>query len=97
MHDSLSFTVFDPLRDAPEMCSICESNPPVFHYEFLANESSDPQKGFCCRFCAVKLLGKLERAESQEWAEEEAALRADDQDVSGFRQRRLATFSGKRN
>jgi len=90
MHNSLHFTTFDPMRDAPELCGLCKSRPPVFHFEF--NSDADEKapvsrRGFCCDGCATRLLKKLERTESQEWAEEEAALAADDLDTAEFHKR----------
>jgi len=90
MYNSLHFTTFDPLRDAPEVCGLCQARPPVFHFEI--NSEADPKesfsrKGFCCDVCATRLLKKLERTESQEWAEEEAALAAEDLDTFEFHKR----------
>ncbi|HEY7615556.1 MAG TPA: hypothetical protein VH744_02035 [Terriglobales bacterium] len=97
MMDSLFFAGFDPLHEVPEFCTVCSSRPPVFSYDYRAlDESGDSRKttGFCCASCAVALLKKLEAAESQEWAEEEAALAKDDFDVSEFHEHRLAAFPG---
>lgn len=90
MHNRVLFTTFDPLRDAPEACSVCSSRPPIFHFEFeTEDEDGEPQaiKGFCCEPCATRLLKTLESTESREWAEEAAALAAEDQDTAEFRQR----------
>jgi hypothetical protein len=90
MQSTVLFTTFDPLRDAPEMCSVCHSQPPVFRFEFgTADEDEAPYsiKGFCCESCATRLLKILECTESREWAEEAAALAADDQDTTEFRKR----------
>lgn len=99
MIDSLFFAGFDPLHEVPEVCTVCSLHPPVFSYDYHSlDQNGDPQKttGFCCVSCATQLLGKLERAESQEWAEEEAALEEDAFDVSEFRKHRLAAFPGSR-
>jgi hypothetical protein len=40
------------------------------------------------------LLKQLERAKSEEWAEEEASLEEDALDVTDFRKQRLAAFLG---
>jgi hypothetical protein len=85
MHNSLHFTTFDPLRDAPELCNLCKARAPVFHFEF--NSDKEPSSGFCCEVCAARLLKKLERTESQEWAAEEAALAAEDLDTDEFHKR----------
>lgn len=90
MHNSLHFTTFDPLRDAPELCGVCGVRSPVFHFEF--NSETDQKaflssRGFCCEMCATLLLKKLERTESQDWAEEEAALAAADFDTDEFHKR----------
>jgi len=95
MLNSVFFATFDPLFDAPEVCSLCTSNPPTFNYEFCTEDltrGTQETKGFCCKSCAIQLLKGLESAESQEWAEEEAALAADHLDVADFQKRRLATF-----
>jgi len=95
MHTSVFFATFDPLFDAPEVCNLCTLNPPTFNYEFCledVNQGTRETKGYCCESCAIQLLKGLERAESREWAEEEAALAADHLDVSDFQKRRLATF-----
>jgi len=95
--DTLFFAGFDPLHEVPEVCTVCASRPPVFSYDHHAFDSKgQPQRttGFCCAPCAAVLLKKLERAESQEWAEEEAALESDDFDVTEFRKHRLAAFPG---
>jgi len=90
MNSSIHFTTFDPLRDAPEMCNVCTQIAPVLRYEFVTvDESGEPYiiKGFCCEPCATRLLKILECSESREWAEEEAALAAADQDTTEFRKR----------
>jgi len=90
MHNSVRFTTFDPLRDAPELCSACGVLPPIFHYEFCCeDENEEPlsRKGFCCEVCATRLLKALECEESVEWAQEEAALAADNLDTTEFRER----------
>lgn len=97
MMDSLFFAGFDPLHEVPEVCTVCSSRPPVFSYDYRAldeNGESKKTTGFCCASCAAGLLKKLEGAESQEWAEEEAALAKDDFDVSEFHKHRLAAFPG---
>jgi len=38
------------------------------------------------------MLDRLQRFESQTWAEEEASLQTEDIDISDLKQRRLATF-----
>jgi hypothetical protein len=95
MRPYVFFSAFELLRDKPEMCNVCSSKPPVFNYELETwgeNGKPEEQKGFCCSRCAVELLQELGRAESQKWAEEEAALEKDDFDVTDFRERRLAAF-----
>ncbi len=96
MMDSLFFAGFDPLHEVPEKCTICSSHPPIFSFDYRALDNNQPQeiKGFCCASCAASLLKKLEKAESQEWASEEAALAQDDFDVTEFRRHRLAAFPG---
>ncbi|HEV2716742.1 MAG TPA: hypothetical protein VGU64_15880 [Terriglobales bacterium] len=100
MNNRLCFATFDPLHDVPSVCSVCASNPPVFRYEFCADEENthaEYMKGFCCASCAAKLLRVLEHVESREWAEEQAALEAEGLDTIEFRKRRLAAFAGGRN
>jgi hypothetical protein len=95
MNATLFFATFDPLRETPDVCSLCGSRPPVFNYEFHTDDdSSKPQStsGFCCASCSAELLRRLESAESRKWEEEETALAADDLDVTEFQKRRLATF-----
>ena len=93
--DSLFLSSFDPLHEVPELCTLCSSRPPVFCFDYRGwDEKQNPQetKGFCCSPCAIVLVSKLERAESQEWASEEAALAQDDFDVTEFHEHRLAAF-----
>jgi hypothetical protein len=100
MIDSLFFAGFDPLHEVPEVCTVCSSHPPVFSYDYRAlDKNGETQKttGFCCVPCAMQLVKKLERAESQEWEEEEAALEEDAFDVTEFRKHRLAAFPGDRH
>jgi hypothetical protein len=95
MSEKVTFSVFDPIRsDAPSDCDVCDSQPPVFYYEYDIDEGvrQQPRKGYCCRDCATKLLDTLQRAESQIWAREEAFLKANDVDASELEERRLATF-----
>jgi hypothetical protein len=95
MNATLFFATFDPLRETPDVCTLCGSRPPVFNYEFhTEDENGELQSttGFCCAGCATKRLRQLEATESREWAVEEAALAADDSDVTEFQKRRLATF-----
>jgi hypothetical protein len=97
----VSFATFDPLvRDVPERCDLCKSSQPVFSYEFRTQDEFGERRflyGFCCVSCAPKLLKNLEREESRAWAAEEAALEADDTDVSELHKRRLAAFGSGRN
>jgi hypothetical protein len=95
MSSSLSFFAFEPLREVPEVCSLCTASSPVLIYEsqiYGEGGESKEARGFCCTRCAVELLKKLEGAESRQWTEEEAALQADNVDVGDFRQHRLAAF-----
>jgi hypothetical protein len=95
MNGKVSFRAFDPLlHDAPTLCSLCLSKPPAFKYEFCTEEHDQEKDvtGFCCLFCAPQLLKKLAYTESQTWAEEEAALQADNEDVTELHARRLSTF-----
>lgn len=95
MMDSLFLAGFDPLHEVPEQCTICSSRPPVFCFDYRGwDEKQNPQesKGFCCTSCAISLVKQLDRAESQEWESEEAALAADDFDVTEFHKHRLAAF-----
>jgi hypothetical protein len=92
----LSFATFDPLiRDTPASCDICRSGSPIFSYELRTQDEHGERRniyGFCCAACGPRLLKKLEREESREWAAEEAALEADDIDISDFHERRAAAF-----
>jgi hypothetical protein len=99
MRPSLFFSAFEPLHETPEMCDICNSNPPVFSYEvaYGTRGEAKEKKGFCCVLCTTVLLRILARDESQNWAEEEAALKADECDVSDFSQHRLAAFGDEQN
>ena len=95
MIDSLFFAGFDPMHEVPEVCSLCSVHPPVFRYDYRAlDDQGKAQKitGFCCPACAAELLRKLEQSESNEWAEEEAALEEDAFDVTDFHKHRLAAF-----
>jgi hypothetical protein len=100
MNDSVFFATFDPLYvNAPDACSLCIAQPPIFDYEYaLEKENGERQyiKGFCCARCAADLLKKLATNEAREWAEEEAVLQAEDLDVTDFQKRRLATFGNVR-
>jgi len=100
MRPNLFFSAFEPLQEAPEVCDVCKSNPPILSYEFAtygARGEVKEKTGFCCAHCTTILVRILECAESQRWAEEEAALRADQVDVSDLMQRRLAAFGGNQN
>lgn len=93
MNSNVHFTTFDPLRDAPEVCGVCTQTLPILRYEFQTDdETGEPYtiKGFCCEPCATRLLKLLECSESREWAEEEAALAAADQDTTEFHKRLVA-------
>jgi hypothetical protein len=95
MKPSLFFCAFEPLQETPEVCDVCNSNPPVLRYEFATygtQGEGKEKKGFCCARCTTGLLRILVRDESRRWAEEEAALKADEFDVSDFRQHRSAAF-----
>ena len=95
MIDSLFFASFDPLHEVPEVCALCAARPPVFTYDYRGlARNGEHQKitGFCCLPCATGLLKDLERAESEEWAAEEASLEEDAFDVTDFRKHRLAAF-----
>jgi len=96
MNDSIFFATFDPLyMNAPDACSLCIAQPPAFNYQYCVEHGDGKRhyiKGFCCTACASGLLKKLAGREAEEWAQEEAALQADDLDVTDFQKRRLATF-----
>jgi hypothetical protein len=97
MIDSLFFASFDPIHEVPEACALCSVHPPVFSYDYrgLARDGEQQKTaGFCCAACAAELLKKLEQAEAEEWAEEEASLEDDAFDVTEFRKHRLAAFPG---
>jgi len=100
MSEKVTFATFDPMRfDAPSQCDICAAKPVLFHYEYSVDEGArvSPKRGFCCSSCASRLLDRLQRAESQVWAQEEASLKADDIDVADLEERRLATFGDMRS
>jgi hypothetical protein len=99
MMDSLFFAGFDPLHEVPEKCTLCATHPPVFTFDYrglIGKGESQKTTGFCCVACAGRLLKTLARAESEEWAEEEAALAKDDFDVTEFHKHRLAAFPGSK-
>jgi hypothetical protein len=92
---SLFFAAFDLMNEVPEKCALCSAKPPVFSYEFRTYSADSQLKqaeGFCCAFCASQLLKRLERDECAEWAQEDAALKAQDFDVSDLHAYRLAGF-----
>ena len=100
MIPSLFFSAFEPLHETPEVCDICNADPPVFSYEGVTcgtQGEAKEKKGFCCAHCTTILLRMLERDESQRWAEEQSALKADESDVSDFRQDRLDVSRDKEN
>ena len=92
MSEKVSFSAFDPIRfDTPTYCDVCTSDVPVFRYEYDTDEGvQQSRQGFCCGACAAKLLDRLQRAESQVWANEAAILKAEDVDVSALEERQLA-------
>ena len=92
MSEKVSFCAFDPIRfDTPTYCEVCTSDVPVFRYEYDTDEGvQQSRQGFCCGACAAKLLDRLQRAESQVWANEAAILKAEDVDVSALEERQLA-------
>ena len=96
MNDSVFLATFDPLFiNAPQACSLCLAQPPVFQYEYCIEQGGGERhyiKGFCCSQCATGLLKRLEGKEAQEWADEEAELQLNDFDVDDLQKRRLATF-----
>jgi hypothetical protein len=98
MNDSVFFGTFDPLCvDAPETCSVCIAQPPVYEYETCMEVEKGGRsitKGFCCASCARAMLNNLEGREADEWAEEEAELEAEHVDITDYQKRRLATFGG---
>lgn len=101
MNDSVFPATFDPLFvNAPDACSLCIAQPPVFQYEYCVEQGGGERplhQGLLLRRGrAAGLLKKLEGEEAQEWAEEEEELQADDMDVSDLQKRRLATFGNIR-
>lgn len=96
MRASLFLAAFDLMHEVPTKCALCGAKPPVFSYELRAYGARSRLKqaeGFCCASCASQLLKRLERDECEEWAREEAALKAEDFDVADLHARRLAGFS----
>ncbi len=93
MKPSVFFSAFEPLHEVPQECDVCHLHPPVLSYEFgTTGEAGGPewQSGFCCHWCAAELLHKLESADAQRRAEEEAALKVDEFDIIDFREPELA-------
>lgn len=80
MPNSIFFATFDPLRNAPCVCSLCASSLAAFNYEVHTEDGSGSQygQGACCASCAATLLERLKGQGSQEWSEEEATLKAAD-------------------
>jgi hypothetical protein len=67
----LCFSTLDPCREAPTVCGVCISGPPIFRYEFCDESDgmrADYMKGFCCARCASTLLTILEDLEQREKA-----------------------------
>jgi hypothetical protein len=97
MRNTLCFSTFDPLfSDAPSSCDLCRKAPSVFQFRNATSDKEcQPAKGFCCSACATVLLGKLERTESLEWAQEATSVEADGADASELHTRRLAAFGIK--
>lgn len=97
MRDTLCFSTFDPLfSDAPAVCDLCRRAPSVFQFRSATSDTdAQPARGFCCATCAIVLLGKLERAESLVWAQEEASVQAEGTDASELHSRRIAAFGTK--
>jgi hypothetical protein len=84
------------MHEVPERCQVCWSNPPVFYYEWLPySNHAEPHviEGFCCAACAAEFLRDLKHGEAREWAKEEAALEADESDLTGMREHRLTAFA----
>ena len=96
MRAQLTFSTFDPLFfDVPSICEMCGTRPSVFKFEDGGNEGDSGRQslvGFCCTACATRLLEELQEKESAAWAEEEASVRKEGDDVTDFHKRRLATF-----
>jgi hypothetical protein len=93
MRPNVFFSAFEPLHEVPQVCDVCHLDPPVLSYEFeTVGETGEPeeQTGFCCRWCATELLHKMERAEAQRRAAEEAALKVDEFDIVDLREPELA-------
>jgi transposase-like protein len=92
MSEKVSFSAFDPIRfDTPAFCDVCTSDIPVFRYEYDSDRGTpQSRQGFCCAACATKLLERLQRTESQVWADEAAILKAEGLDVSDLEERQLA-------
>jgi hypothetical protein len=96
----LSFATFDPvIRDAPTHCDTCHSGSPIFSYELRTQDEHGERRniyGFCCAGCGPQLLKKLGHQECRDWADEEAALQADDLEIGDFHERRAAAFGPSR-
>lgn len=93
MKPSVFFSAFEPMHEVPQVCDVCNLDPPMLRYEFeTTGKAGEPeeQKGFCCRWCAAELLHKLERADAQRRAQEEAALKVDEFDIVDFQEPELA-------
>lgn len=93
MKPSVFFSAFEPLHEVPQVCDVCNLDPPTLSYEFeTTGEAGEPegQSGYCCRWCAAELLHKLERADAQRRGQEEAALKVDEFDIVDFQEPELA-------
>jgi hypothetical protein len=96
MKPNVFFSAFEPLHEVPQVCDLCQMDPPVLSYEFeTTGELGEPEerKGFCCRWCATELLHKLERAEALRREAEEAALKVDEFDIIDLQEPELAFAS----
>ncbi len=94
MKNKLCFSTYDPaFRDTPKLCDVCRSEVPAFQYKFVAEDEAGTLRenaGYCCVACSGELLGNLRTAELRTWTREEAALAADDMDITAIREHRLA-------
>src|SRR5262249_16732135 len=82
-NNTLCFATFDPPNDVPSVCGVCTSSTPIFRYTFSADDkNAEYMKGFCCAFCAAKLLEVLKHVEAKPWGRAQDALKTHDLDVT---------------
>jgi hypothetical protein len=81
----LFFFPWQDAEKAPEVCPLCQQEPPIFEYRLTPEPATGAQSqelhGYCCLRCGQQLLATMAELTLTRWAEESSPKRDDKKTV----------------